>query len=185
MKRAVLLLLFGIAACNDAPAPPNHDTTSGEGGSSGATLTGSDATMGADSTGSTTGQPGEVVLDVWLELEALEDVRVEITSAGDEHTAAVTMTRGFGVAPVDEAIVGPARIDALPEIGATIYGARLSVPAIADGPCGDEPLSLALALHRDQDSTFVAGGLTPYCGADRWYGVPPIEPLRISGHLPR
>ena len=184
MKRA-LVVLSVIAACNDAPAPPNHGTSSSDGGSSGATTTGADTTNGADSTGATTGTPGEVVLDVWLELEALEDVHVEITRAGDEHTAAVTVSRGFGVVPVDEAIVGPARIDALPEIGATIYGARLGVAAIADGPCGDEPVSLALALHHDDDATFVAGGLTAYCGADRWYGVPPIEPLRISGKLPR
>ncbi len=184
MKRA-LLGVFVLAACNDSPAPPNHDTTAGDAGSSSATSTGVDTTVGADSTGSTTGQPGEVVLDVWLELEALEDVHVEFTRTGDELTATVTVTRGFGVVPVDEAIVGPARIDELPEIDATIYGARLGVPAIADGPCGDEPLSLALALHHDHDATFVAGGLTAYCGADRWYGVPPIEPLRISGHLAR
>lgn len=184
MKR-VLLGLVAIAACNDSPAPPNHDTTGDGGSATDTATTAGDTTIGADSTGSTTGQPAEVVLDVWLELEALEDVRVEITRTGDELEAAVTVSRGFGVAPVDEPIVGPARIDLLPEIGATIYVARLGVPAIPEGPCGDEPLSLALALHHDDDATFVAGGLTPYCGADRWYGVPPIEPLRISGHFGR
>lgn len=183
MTRAVLVLALALVACNDADAPPNADgegTASTTGGGSSADSTTSAGS--ADST--TTGPEPEIVLELDLELEATEDVHVEITRIGDEHSATVTLSRGYGVAPDGDAVAGPARIDALPEAGATIYVARLAGPAVPDGRCGNEPVSLGLALHHDGDGNFVAGGLTAYCGADVWYGVPPIEPLRISGRMP-
>ena len=181
--RRVIFSCCLLVACNDAPAPPNSDT-----GSTGGGTTSIDPTTDSGSSSvadtSTTGAQPEVVLQLTLELETLEEVSVEITRVGDELTARLEASRGYGVAPAGQAISGTARIDALPEAGATIYGARLAGPAVADGPCGDEPVSLALALHHDEDASFVAGGLTAYCGADTWFGVPPIEPLRISGKMP-
>ena len=182
MNRFVLACLV-VLGCNDAAAPPNLDSgttgvsSSTDGGSSGGSV---DSGGAADAS---TGAPVEVVFDVVLELEAIEDVRIELTRTGDVLTANVEVSRGYGVVPTGVVLTGPARIDALPEAGATIYVARLSGPVIEDGACGDEPVSLALALHHDDDGTFVAGGLTAYCGADTWYGVPPIEPLRISGRM--
>jgi len=183
--RRVIFSCCVLVACNDAPAPPNLDTGTSVASSSDAGSAGtSGASESAGSADTSTGAPPEVVLQLTLELETLEEVSVEITRVGDELTARLEASRGYGVAPAGEAISGPARIDALPEAGATIYGARLAGPAVADGPCGDEPVSLALALHHDEDASFVAGGLTAYCGADTWFGVPPIEPLRISGKMP-
>ena len=58
------------------------------------------------------------------------------------------------------------------------------VPALAGGGrCGGEPVSLALSLARRGDARRVAGGLTAYCGADRFAGVP-VRVLRLSGELP-
>jgi hypothetical protein len=182
MTRYALLFALAVFACNDASAPPNAD-----GGGSGSTGGGSSAdgtTVASSADSTTTGSEPELVLELDLELETLEDVHVELTRIGDEHSATVVLSRGYGVAPDGDAVSGPARIDALPEAGATIYGARLAGPDVPGGPCGDEPVSLALALHHDDDGNFIAGGLTPYCGADVFYGVPPIEPLRISGRMP-
>jgi hypothetical protein len=182
--RRIAFTVFAVVACNDAPAPPNLGTTSSDPEST----TQPDATTDSGSAGtadtSTTGQPAEVVLQLELELEALEEARLEITRVGDELTATLQLSRGYGVVPDGATITGSARIDALPEAGATIYTARLGGPVVEGGPCGAEPVSLALALHHDDDAAFVAGGVTPYCGADAWWGVPPIEPLRISGKMP-
>lgn len=178
MRRRLLALAIA-AACNDAPAPPNLGTTSTDSSASGPGT--EDGTTTDGGTVDSTGEPAEVVLDLDLEIETIETVHVEVVRTGDVLEATLTASRGWGVAPDGEAVGGPARIDAYPEAGGSITTARLAGPAIADGPCGDAPVSLALALHRDDDTTFVAGGLTAYCGADSWHGVPPIEPLRISG----
>jgi hypothetical protein len=182
MRRLLVCCL--LAACNDAPAPPNLGSESGGASDSGGGVSSGGSADTGGTADVTTGGSEEVVLQLVLELEAIEEMSVEITRVGDELTAKIEVSRGYGVAPAGEPISGTARIDALPEAGATIYGARLSGPAVADGACGDEPVSLALALHHDEDASFVAGGLTAYCGADAWYGVPPIEPLRISGKMP-
>jgi hypothetical protein len=182
MRRS-LFACFVLAACNDAPAPPNLGTESSGGGSDTSIDPTTDGGSGSADT-STTGEPADVVLQLTLELEAIEEVSVVITRVGDELTATIEASRGYGVLPAGEAISGPARIDALPEAGATMYVGRLGGPVVADGLCGDEPVSLALALHHDEDAAFIAGGLTAYCGTDAWYGVPPIEPLRISGKMP-
>ena len=128
-------------------------------------------------------QPAETVLDASLDLEARQSIAVTITTRGRKATATLVASAGFGVVPAGESLTGPARIDEYPEAGATLYTARLDAPAQAGGPCGDEPVSLALSLHSDRDHRFIAGGLTAYCGSDRWHGVPALEPLRISGRV--
>jgi len=181
MRRSLVLGLV-LVACNDAPAPPNLGSTGGTDSTTGTDTTGVGT---VDTSGTTTvGPEPDVVLELDLEIEAIETVHVEVVRTGDIHEATLVASRGWGVAPDGEAVTGPARIDAYPEAGGSITTARLAGPPIPDGPCGDAPVSLALSLHRDDDTTFVAGGLTAYCGADTWYGVPPIEPLRISSGGP-
>jgi len=95
----------------------------------------------------------------------------------------MTLSQGFGVAPAESALSGSGRIESITEAGATLYTARLSAPAQPAGPCGAQPVSLALSLHRQGANATVHGGLTAYCGAEQWHGVPP-RVLRLAGELP-
>lgn len=119
-----------------------------------------------------------------LDLETRGEASAHITTdlaGGVEVT--VTLSNGHGLVADGATLVGAGRIDAYPEADATLYTARFSVPALEEpgARCGKEPVSLALALHTDADNAVVAGALTPYCGADRWYGLPVREPLRLRG----
>lgn len=188
--RALVLVLAlvgapGLAACGD-----DIPTTDADGTSSGGPATQGDATApptatsappSDDTAGTTVGPEPEVLFELNLALETTEVATIVWAQAGDALQATVTPSEGFGVAAPGEALTGPARIDAFPEADATFYTARLEAPAQPGGPCGDQPVSLALSLHHDGDATFVAGALTPYCGAATFFGVPPIEPLRLSG----
>lgn len=126
------------------------------------------------------GPPREATLD----LELTRQVHVRFERAAGAWRARVTPSEGFGVLPPGVALEGPARVSPLPEAGAVLYSATFEVAPQPSGPCGDQPLSLALALHGEDDSDYVGGGITPYCGAERWHGVPAREPLRISGQWP-
>jgi hypothetical protein len=181
-RSLAVALVLGLVACRDTHVV-EADTDGTTTGAS-ATLTSFTATVGsADASAGSTGTPPEpeTVLDATLELETLEQVTVVLVHNGETLDASVTLSRGYDVAPASRALVGPARVDAFPEAGAILYTARLDGPAQPGGPCGTDSVSLALSLHWDQDAGFVAGGLTPYCGAGVWWGVPAIEPLRISG----
>jgi len=123
-----------------------------------------------------------IVLDIGLDLELKQSVQVTFTMLGDELVVDLDPSRGYGL--LSGPVAGSGRIDAWPEAEATLYSATFSHPAVPEGPCGEQPVSLALALHHDHDADVIAGGLTGYCGADTFFGVPPIEPLRISGRMP-
>jgi hypothetical protein len=176
MRSALLATAVLLGACNDAPAPTN--------GGTGSSSTGAGASSsGTRADESTTVAPEPVILlDATLDLELRESIRVTFTMTGDVLEAELDASRGYGL--LDGAQVGPARIDAYPEAEATVYTATFDGPAVADGPCGEQPVSLALALHHDGDADVIAGGLTGYCGATTFFGVPAIEPLRISGRVP-
>jgi hypothetical protein len=178
MRRfTIAILLCGCST--DLPAPPNLvDTSAGD------TV---DPTTAVPSTsdGSTTAGPEPVVvLDVRLDLEMRESIDVQVATVGTAVEITIDASEDYGV--VQGTLVGPGRIDDYPELGAMLYTATFDGPAIPGGPCGDEPVSLALALHRpdDSDNSYImAGGLTPYCGASQYFGVPAIEPLRIFGRI--
>jgi len=186
-SRSACLFALVLSACGD-DIPTIDPSATGSGTGSGTASAGDAPTSTmppvddtAGSADTTAGPEPEIVLEADLALETTRGVQIVITRTGDVLEASVTPGEGFGVAPSGEPLVGPARIDAFPEANATLYTARLSAPAQPGGPCGDEPVSLALALHLDADAGYMAGGLTPYCGADTWFGVPAIEPLRVSG----
>lgn len=183
MRRLALLLAFAVCSCGDDIPTIDPDATgsgTGSGDSTGDVPT-STTPPGDDTAGTTAGPEPTIVFEATLALETTCVVEIVLTQTGDDLQASVTPSEGFGVAADGATLTGPARIDTFPEAGATLYTARLGGATVSDGRCGDAPVSLALALHLDADATFLAGGLTAYCGADTWFGVPIIEPLRISG----
>lgn len=182
MRRLALPLLCA-AACHDSTAHSSDSSdTSGASTSAGTTTVAtSTTTSGADST-STAGPEPVVVLEATLDLELKETIHVTVTTVGDAVEIAIDPSRGFGI--VSGPLQGAGRIDAYPEADATGYVATFDGAAVGDGPCADAPVSLALSLHHDHDADVIAGGLTGYCGAATFFGVPIIEPLRISGRVP-
>lgn len=173
MRRLVVVLL-ACGCSTDLPAPPNLIETS-------AADPVETSTPGT-SDGSTTARPEPVVvLDVTLALEMRESIDVRVTTIGTQVEVTIDASRDYGV--VGETLVGPGRMDDYPELGALLYTATFDGPAVADGPCGDAPVSLTLALHRKDDDPIIAGGLTAYCDAATFFGVPAIEPLRIFGRM--
>ncbi len=119
-----------------------------------------------------------------LDLEITDSAQVHLALHGDDLDATVTPASGYGVMPAGKPLTGKGHVERFPEANATLYTARFSAPADASGPCKDKPVSLALALHRDEDNARVQGSLTPYCGKDVWFGTPAHTPLRLSGDLP-
>jgi len=119
-----------------------------------------------------------------LALELRDSATVEIVVPGDGSvtTVKLTLDQGFGVAPAGQPLSGSGAVEAFAEAGSTLYTAKLSAPAQADGPCGDEPISLALSLHRQAENAILFGGISAYCGANRWHGNP-RRVLRLSGEL--
>jgi hypothetical protein len=124
------------------------------------------------------------VLTATLDLEIVDSAEVHLSLHGDDLTATLTPDKGYGVMPAGKPLEGQGHVEHFPEANATLYTARFSAPADASGPCGNKPVSLALALHRDEDNARVQGSLTPYCGRDVWFGTPAHTPLRLSGDLP-
>jgi hypothetical protein len=75
------------------------------------------------------------------------------------------------------------KVEPFLENGSVLYTGKLSRPAVAGGPCGSQPVSLALSLHRRGAEARVGGSLTAYCGEARFFGVP-ARILRLTGQLP-
>ena len=175
--RLPLLLAAATAACSiDLPAPPTLVETS-----TGAETSPSSTGLAESST--TAGPEPIVVFDATFDLELRETIDVAFARLGTAIEVTVRASRGYGLVPTD-VLVGVGRIDAYPELGATLYTATFDGPAQAQGPCADAPISLGLSLHHDDDASIIAGGLTGYCGAGTFFGTPAIEPLRIFGRLP-
>ncbi|MBW2522801.1 MAG: hypothetical protein JRI23_01435 [Deltaproteobacteria bacterium] len=118
-----------------------------------------------------------------LELRDSATVEIVVPSDGSPTTVTLSLDRGFGVAPAGSPLSASGTVEAFPEASLTLYTAKLSAPAEPSGPCGAEPISLALTLSRQGKNAMVVGGLSAYCGADRWHGNP-RRVLRLSGELP-
>jgi hypothetical protein len=119
-----------------------------------------------------------------LQIEVLDQADVQIEPAsGDTMTLTLTSQASFGLLPAGQALRAEGFAERMPETGDTLYTAKLAAPAVTGGPCGDEPVSLALSLHRQTGNDAVLGGISAYCGADTWYGVP-VRVLRLAGPLP-
>ncbi len=125
--------------------------------------------------------PTSATLD--LDIVYSADVKLAIR-ADDTLDATLSLGKGFGVAPDGESLSGRGRVERFPETDLLLYTARFDVPAQSGGPCADQPVSLALALHRRGDNAHVSGSATAYCGASTWFGTPARAPLRLAGDLP-
>lgn len=121
-----------------------------------------------------------------LDLDILDSATVSLAIRSDDTLdAKLSLGKGFGVAPEGQELAGTGRVERFAETDLLLYTARFDVPAQAAGPCGSQPVSLALSLHRRGDNAHVSGSVTPYCGAATWYGTPARSPLRLAGDLPQ
>ena len=119
-----------------------------------------------------------------LQIEVLDTVEVSIDRVGTEAMkVSVTSAAGFGLLPAGQTLEADGFVESVVETGDTLYTAKLAAPADPSGPCGDQPVSLAFSLHRQGDNPAVLGGISVYCGADTWFGVP-ARVLRLAGPLP-
>ncbi len=130
-------------------------------------------------------KPTDSSLHATLDLDIRDQAIIDLDISDDRITSArVKLTKGFGVAPEGKTFSGSGYVEAFPEAGVTLYTARFRAKATSDGPCGAEPVSLALALHRKNGEPRLSGSLTPYCGPETWYGIPARTPLRLATPAP-
>jgi hypothetical protein len=133
--------------------------------------------------GDDTPKPEPMTLAGTLDLEIRDQLEVVLVVRGQTLGATIEPSSGFGLLEPGQPLSGNGRVEPFPEADSTLYTARFSAPARAGGPCGAEPVALALSLHRSGSGDVVAGSLTGYCGAQS-YGTPARAPLRLSGSLP-
>lgn len=124
--------------------------------------------------------PPPVTLTGDLDVDIRDSAHVELVTTGTDLAASLTLTKSFGIA--GGALAGAGHVEAFPEAGATLYTARIDAPADPTGPCGAQPISLALSLRRRGNDAHVGGALTAYCGKGVWHGTP-ARLLRLSGDL--
>jgi hypothetical protein len=106
-----------------------------------------------------------------------------VGEGGVDVDLAFAATGDYAFFDAAQAFHARGRVEPFPEADASMLTARFSLPARAGSPCGAQPVSLSLALMRRGANERVGGGLTVYCGADVWAGVPK-RLFRISGDLP-
>lgn len=139
------------------------------------------AGCGSDTTPTPTPEP--TVLTGTLDLELRDTATVSVTpTEADRATIAITPSATYGLLGGDP-LTATGFVERYPEANSTMYTAKYDVPAQSDGPCGSEPISVALALHRQGENAIVIGGLSAYCGAGQHHGVP-VRVLRLAGDLP-
>lgn len=119
-----------------------------------------------------------------LDVDIREHAEARVEQTGEDLSVELGLSRGFGVAKDGAKLTGKGKLERFPEADVVLITAKLSSAPVAGGPCGAEPVSLALALHRRGAATRVSGSLTPYCGKDTWAGTPARNPLRLSTTAP-
>ncbi len=124
--------------------------------------------------------PPDEKLSLSLDLDIRDHVDLRIERRGDALAVSAKLSKGFGVLPENTTLRGQGRLERFPEADLRLYTARFALAPVAGGPCGQEPVSLALSLQRRGDAPRFSGSLTPYCGKDRWAGIPARNPLRMA-----
>ena len=127
--------------------------------------------------------PVTEVISGTLDLDIRNSANVRLELRRERVDAQLIFDQGFGVIPESADQAGVGRVVRLPESDTVMYTAKWSVEPQPGGPCGAEPVSLSLVLHRRGPTELVVGGITPYCGKDRYFGVPARAPLRLSGPI--
>jgi hypothetical protein len=138
------------------------------------------AFVACDGTDETAAPPGPLKGTLELELRDTVDVTI-VLGAEDRMTLTMVPSAGYGLLSTTE-LQSEGRVERFPEASSVLYTAKLSSPPQPGGPCDTDPISLAVSLHRQGDSPMVMGGLSIYCGQDRWHGVP-VRVLRVAGVL--
>jgi hypothetical protein len=134
----------------------------------------------------TTPNPAPKAMIGTLSVELRQTVDVSFTPRIGQDGLDAVLAFGDGDFDVFDAhttLRGSVTVESFPEAQLSLYVATFSAPARAGGPCGDQPMTLALSLERRQSNARVGGGLTVYCGASKASGVP-ARILRMSGDLP-
>ena len=129
-------------------------------------------------------QPPAEVFSGTVDVDIRDTAEVELTTRGDSLSATLTISNDWGVLPKSEPISGKGRVEHFPEADVTLYTALIDIEPQSGGPCGSEPITLALALERSGTGGYVVGSLTPYCGKGTDSGNYARNPLRLSGQLP-
>ena len=129
-------------------------------------------------------KPTDSALHAKLDLELRDTLTVDLAISGDDLDAEIELTNGHGIAPANRTLKGIGHVEHFPEAGIELYTARFSVKGEKDGPCGDDYVSLALALHQRGKEPRLSGSLTAYCGAYTYSGIPARNPLRVATPAP-
>ncbi len=129
-------------------------------------------------------KPVAVVLNGTLDVDIRDSAEVKLTTRGDALSVSLTLSNDWGVLPKSEPIEGKGRVEHFPEADVTLYTALIDVSPQSGGPCGGDPITLALALERSGTGGYVVGSLTPYCGNGTDSGNYARNPLRLAGQLP-
>ena len=101
--------------------------------------------------------------------------------AGLDVTLALADVDTKGAFDAAAPLAAHGRRDRFPETGSELFSAVFPVAASPGGPCGDQPVTLALSLHQRPPNHRFGGSLTAYCGT-KAAGVP-VRILRLSGEL--
>lgn len=129
-------------------------------------------------------KPTDSALHAKLDLEIRDTLTVELAISGDDLDAEIELSNGHGIAPANRTLKGIGHVEHFPEAGVELYTARFTVKGDKDGPCGDDYVSLALALHQRGKEPRLSGSLTAYCGAYTYSGIPARNPLRVATPAP-
>jgi hypothetical protein len=129
--------------------------------------------------------PASSELHAKLDLEIREQLTVDLAiDESDAIDAKIVLSDGFGIAPAKQTLSGKGYVERFPEADMILYTSRFTLKGDGTGPCGDDYVSLALALHQRGREPRLSGSLTAYCGAYRYHGVPARNPLRVATPAP-
>lgn len=121
-----------------------------------------------------------------LDIELRNHLQVAIVPRpGGALTVSLNLVDGdFRLFAAGTPLTAEGRAEPFPEAELLLYTALLTSPPRIDGPCKDQPVSLAVSLARRGTNQRVSGSLSAYCGANHYSGIP-VRILRLSGDLPK
>ena len=115
-----------------------------------------------------------------LDIEDHGTLLLEITD--DELEATLTVEEGNDLVAGGVPMEGTGKHYTFPEVRNLLYTAHFQGAPVPGGPCGDDPVSLAMSLSAKDFNPHLVGGLTAYCGEETYRGKP-ARIMRIAGDL--
>jgi len=140
-----------LVACSDPSAPPAFGTSSGSEPTTGGTT--ADVTGGTAS--SSTGAPPVpvVVLEGRFDLEVRDVIDIAVVQLGQDVVVTLDASESLGVLPTGP-IEGVGRIDAYPEVGATVYTAIFGAAVLGLAMAGIVAATDTVVMrHRPKEHT--------------------------------